>query len=170
MQVVTLKLNKPGHYWKLGNLVVIPKQPETKSFDLDAIDERMKLGIIRAAEVFGIFTINDYTGSPEMIVQLPKDAMSGRDTIESVTVPNSDTEIKDEPVISVIKEVVITDQDRADCQALLEKKVSIVKAVVAEYPKTRETRALILWEDTRNSVELLPPRTRDIYSFVEKRL
>jgi hypothetical protein len=144
MQIVVLKLAKPGYHWEMGNLSVCPKNPETQPFDLDAIDIRMQRSIIRASEVFGVIEILDYSGPPEITVPLPKDALSiGPVKFEEITIPNCEVFSEPKP-ISVIKEQKITEEDRKNAKIILSKTIKIIKEIVSGYIPNSENRMFIL--------------------------
>lgn len=141
MQIVKLVLKKSGHHWKMANLSLTPTCLETKSFDLDAVDNRIKNGIIRAAEVFGIIEIVDVSGSPEMSVHLPEEAVSSEpDPVATITLaPLPIPEKTKTP-----KQLVVTEENRENAKLILKNTIATIKQIVATYPPTHTTREILL--------------------------
>lgn len=140
MNVVKLRLKKRNGYWNVGDLVLGPRNLESKPFDYDVVDPRMQMTITRGVEVFKIIEMIPHNGPPEMQLGLPAEAVPFG--------PVSRAEISDvfEEDSAPPKEIpVLVDESwRAEAKAILEKSISKIKGFIEKWPEDQEVRQKIM--------------------------
>ena len=139
MYIVKLKLKRINTSWRLGEICLDRENQETKSFDLDNVRDDVKIGIIRANEVFKLIDIIEVDTGPE-IELYPIDG-----DIPKLPHFDSTTSYEDRRKPKyVVRPLKITEDDRDKAKVLLAKKVYVVKETVEGFGKTHEEKCFVL--------------------------
>jgi hypothetical protein len=126
MRIIKLILDKANSSWRAASLSLDKQNPETKSFDFDALDPCLQRSINRAQDSFGFIKIIDLEDQAPQYVVPP---------LPETTVPEP---IPDpDPLEPEESDVAIAMMISGDT-------VSSIKASVSEWPKNLESKRTIL--------------------------